>query len=360
MQASAPHEPIRPLRFSPFAGGTMRNRSFDLLFVGGLLAIGLTAGGAAAIAPALFLPLLIVDLWLFGYHHVIATFTRLAFDRASLRQHRFLVFYLPPLVLAVVAGAAIGIGVWVVASSYLYWQWWHYTRQSYGIHQIYRQKDGPRTFGSPRLALGLIYIVPLWGIAHRSHQGATEFLSLELKTLPVPGELVAALGVVSVALIGAWLVQQALAWRAGRLAGWHSAYLASHVAIFVVGYLLIGDIDHGWLAINVWHNAQYILIVWMVNQNRFSDGVDPGARFLSTLSQPSHVVRYFVVSLAITTAVYGLLTSVLAVAPETGLPLAIIAYQTINFHHYVVDSFIWKVRAPRLRRELDIDQPRAA
>ena len=360
MQANAPHEPIRPLRLSPFAGGTMRNRSFDLLFVGGLAAIGFTAGGAAAIVPALFLPLLILDLWLFGYHHVIATFTRLAFDRASLRQHRFLVFYLPPLVLAVVAGAAIGIGAWVVASTYLYWQWWHYTRQSYGIHQIYRQKDGPRTFGSPRLALGLIYIVPLWGIAHRSHQGATEFLSLELKTLPVPGEVVAALGVVSAALIGAWLVQQALAWRAGRLAGWHSAYLASHVAIFVVGYMLIGDIDHGWLAINVWHNAQYILIVWMVNQNRFGDGVDPQARFLSTLSQPSHVVRYFVVSLAITTAVYGLLTSVLAVAPETGLPLAIIAYQTINFHHYVVDSFIWKVRAPRLRRELDIDQPRAA
>ena len=360
MQASAPHEPIRPLRLSPFAGGTMRNRSFDLLFVGGLAAIGFTAGGAAAIVPALFLPLLILDLWLFGYHHVIATFTRLAFDRASLRQHRFLVFYLPPLVLAVVAGAAIGIGAWVVASTYLYWQWWHYTRQSYGIHQIYRQKDGPRTFGSPRLALGLIYIVPLWGIAHRSHQGATEFLSLELKTLPIPGEVVAALGVVSAALIGAWLVQQALAWRAGRLAGWHSAYLASHVAIFVVGYMLIGDIDHGWLAINVWHNAQYILIVWMVNQNRFGDGVDPQARFLSTLSQPSHVVRYFVVSLAITTAVYGLLTSVLAVAPETGLPLAIIAYQTINFHHYVVDSFIWKVRAPRLRRELDIDQPRAA
>jgi hypothetical protein len=51
---------------------------------------------------------------------------------------------------------------------------------------------------------------------------------------------------------------------------------------------------------------------------------------------------------------------VLSVAPETGLPLAIIAYQTINFHHYVVDSFIWKVRAPSLRKELDIAPPRAA
>ena len=360
MQATSPPEPVRSLRVSPFGGGMLRNRSFDLLFVGGLAAIGLAAGGAAAIVPALFLPLLIVDLWLFGYHHVIATFTRLAFDQASRQQHRFLIFYLPPIVLAAVAGAAIGIGAWVVASTYLYWQWWHYTRQSYGIHQIYRKKDGPRTFGSPKLALGLIYIVPLWGVAHRSHQGATEFLSLDLKVLPVPAEAVTVLGVLSIALIGAWLVQQAQAWRAGRLAGWHSLYLASHVAIFVVGYVLIGDIDHGWLAINVWHNAQYILIVWMVNQNRFSDGVDPRARFLSTLSQPAHVVRYFVVNLAITTAVYGVLTSVLAVAPETGLPLAIVAYQTINFHHYVVDSFIWKVRAPRFRRELDIDERQAA
>jgi hypothetical protein len=34
--------------------------------------------------------LLLADLWLLGYHHVVATYTRLAFDTQSLRRNRFL------------------------------------------------------------------------------------------------------------------------------------------------------------------------------------------------------------------------------------------------------------------------------
>ena len=356
MQASARGEPNPTFRLPSFTAGALRSPSFDLLFVVGLAGVALFAGGLVLAIPSLFLFVLVLDIWLFGYHHVISTFTRLAFDRASLRQHRVLAFYLPPLVLAGVALAVGLFGVWILASTYLYWQWWHYTRQSYGIHQIYRRKADVAG-GSQWLALGLIYLLPLWGIARRSHQDPGEFLSLELRVLPVPGEAVFALGAVALLVLAAWLVQQARAFRAGQLAGWHTAYLLSHVVIFAVGWVLIPNIDHGWLVINIWHNTQYILIVWLVNQNRFREGVDPEHRFLSTLSQPSHVVRYFVVSLAIATAFYGVLVTALTVAPETGLPLAIIAYQTINFHHYIVDSYIWKVRSPSLQRELDIPKP---
>jgi hypothetical protein len=30
------------------------------------------------------------------------------------------------------------------------------------------------------------------------------------------------------------------------------------------------------------------------------------------------------------------------------------AYQSINFHHYIVDSFIWKTRRPKVRAELGL------
>ena len=353
MQASARGEPNRELATPSFSRGALRSPSFDLLFVVGLAAIALVSGAIVLAIPKLFLFVLVLDIWLFGYHHVISTFTRLAFDRASLREHRVLVFYLPPVVLATVALAAGLFGAWVLATTYLYWQWWHYTRQSYGIGQIYGQKaQGPTE--SRLLTLGLIYVIPLWGIASRSHQNPGEFLGLELRVLPVRAEVVFALGALSIVVLATWLLQQARALRAGTLAGWRSAYLLSHVTIFIVGYVLIRDIDSGWLVINIWHNTQYILIVWLVNQNRFRAGVDPKARFLSTLSQPAHTRRYFVVSLVMASLFYGALGIALAVAPATGLPLAIIAYQTINFHHYIVDSFIWKVRKPSLRRELGI------
>ena len=51
---------------------------------------------------------------------------------------------------------------------------------------------------------------------------------------------------------------------------------------------------------------------------------------------------------------YGALNRVIGWMAASTLPLMLIAYQTINFHHYVVDSVIWKVRKPALRRTLGI------
>ena len=62
-------------------------------------------------------------------------------------------------------------------------------------------------------------------------------------------------------------------------------YMCSHIKIFGFGYLQIDDINHGWLVLNVWHYAQYILTVWLFNNNRFKDGIHPKHRFLSYLSQ---------------------------------------------------------------------------
>ena len=36
------------------------------------------------------------------------------------------------------------------------------------------------------------------------------------------------------------------------------------------------------------------------------------------------------------------------------LPLFLVAYQTINFHHYLVDGLIWKVRKKKLRSNLGL------
>jgi hypothetical protein len=42
------------------------------------------------------------------------------------------------------------------------------------------------------------------------------------------------------------------------------------------------------------------------------------------------------------------------VATAAALPLVVVAYQVINFHHYVVDSVIWKVRKKALRQNLGV------
>jgi hypothetical protein len=130
----------------------------------------------------------------------------------------------------------------------------------------------------------------------------------------------------------------------------HTLYVASHIAIFVSGYVLIEAVDPGWLLVNVWHNAQYLLVVWMFNTNRFKQGVDPSHRFLSTLSQPRHAALYTLVLLAISALFYRGAFAVIDALPVAAVSATLIFGQTVNFHHYAVDAVVWKLRRPAVSR----------
>jgi len=335
----------------------LRSGGFDGLLIFGVAALALASGAVVVADPGLFPIVLLVDLWFLGYHHVVSTFTRLAFDSESFASHRFLVIWLPLLVLAAVMLSVLALGGWILSTTYLYWQWFHYTRQSYGIERAYRRKSGDAAVGDQRLTRWALYLVPLWGILYRSYQAPSEFLGLELKVLPVSRVVVLSSGAVAAVAMAWWLWGLARSLAAGRPLQGHSLYVISHAVIFVVGYVAIEDIDNGWLVLNVWHNAQYILFVWMFNQNRFGDGVDPKHWFLSTLSQRRNWPYYFLTCVLISTAVYkGLEHGLEALVVYSALPLVLVAYQTINFHHYIVDGLIWKMRKKPLRKTLGIEE----
>ena len=334
--------------------GWLRNPTYDVTLIGGVLMIALLSGLIVVANPALFRVILLIDLWFLGYHHVVATFTRLSFDRQSLQQYRFLVFGLPPIVFAAVFALAYGVGVWVIVSVYLYWQWFHYTRQSWGISQVYRRKAGDAVNDGLWFSKLSFYLLPAWGILHRSWQDPGTFLGAELRVIPVPELLVDVMGYAALASILIWAFIRIKAWWAGRLAVAHTFFMVSHYIIFYVGYKLIADITFGWLVINIWHNAQYILFVWLFNTNRYKLGVDPKARFLSWLSQPNRFLQYFLICFGISTAVYFSFLFISTSFAIVGVPLLIIVYQAINFHHYIVDGLIWKVRKKPLQKTLGL------
>lgn len=334
--------------------GWLRGPGFDVGFVAGTTAIAMASGALVVAEPKLFAPILLLDLWLLGYHHVIATYTRLCFDRDSFRQYRFLILWLPFLVFGATLALALGFGLWVLGSVYLYWQWFHYTRQSWGISQVYRRKSGGLATEGEGLTKVAFYLLPLWGILHRSWQAPDKFLELELRVIPVPGLLVDVVAVAAIAALALWAFLRARAFWRGHGPVAHTLYMASHVAVFAVSYLVIEDVTIGWLVVNVWHNAQYVLFVWLYNTNRYRNGIDPRAHFLSTISQPGNWLYYFAVCLAITMLLYIGISMLEEHFFSLGLPSLIIIYQTINFHHYIVDSLIWKARKKPMRETLGL------
>ena len=176
---------------------------------------------------------------------------------------------------------------------------------------------------------------------YRSYQAPETFLGIELRTIPVSGLLVDIVGVAAVAAMAWWAWTHIVAVRNRRLPVAHTMYQVSHYAVFLVGYILIKNIDVGWLVINIWHNAQYIAYVCLYNNNRYSSGIDLDARFLSTLSQGRNLWLYLGVCLGISTVSYAAVDLLAAaiVAP-------VIVFQATNFHHYIVDGLIWKRRRP--------------
>jgi hypothetical protein len=122
---------------------------------------------------------------------------------------------------------------------------------------------------------------------------------------------------------------------------------------------LIVDANVGWLAINIWHNLQYVLVVWMVNVKRYAGRTDADEPLLSRISQPGRPITYFVCCLAITTLVYLGLNQFTVVVMGGGLAATLGVYMGINFHHYIVDALIWKRRVNPAKAGLP-SQPAAA
>jgi len=238
----------------------------------------------------------------------------------------------------------------VLATVYLYWQWYHYTRQSWGISQVYRRKSGGLVNENHHLSIAVFYLLPLWGILRRSHQDPGTFLGLELRVLPVPEIAVSVIGIAALLTLGWWIGMRVMAWYRGRLPLVHTLYMTSHFTVFYVAYIVIDHIDYGWLVVNIWHNAQYIVFVWLFNNNRFKSGTNPKAKFLSIISQDQNAWRYFAVCIGLSTVIYLTISNMTAAL----LPLVIVIYQTINFHHYIVDGVIWKIRRKPLQQVLGI------
>lgn len=333
--------------------------AFDLFYVILLPVICIVVGYAVAQSSDLFELALLLNLWLLGYHHVIATYTRVAFDTKSVREHRYEVLVLPFLVVAAVTCMITVWGAWLVGTVYLHWQWYHYTRQSEGVAKSYLMKcenhQGVQsTWRWFRAAFYIVSVAPFLMAATRDTH---KFLGHQVWMPPLDAGFmkwfafayVLAVIVMFVILIR-WLVEK-------KTTMLHVAYLVGHALIYGYAYGVCENLDEGWLALSMWHNTQYLLFVWMFNRKRFKNGVDASHPLVSYLSQPGRAMMYFLITMLVTLVVYGLLHQII-VSFMAGFVFqaTVVAYQTLNFHHYIVDSRIWKLRKADMKKTLGLVQ----
>jgi hypothetical protein len=324
--------------------GWLRSREFDLALTCGLTVMALAAGGLIAMAPASIVFIMLFDTWVLGSPHVVATLFRLAPDAAGLRQHRFLIFVLPFIVLAAVTGIALSVGIVLVATIYFFWQWYHTLRQSWGVAQLYRRRSSVPVGDHPLFAEGLFTLVALWGLLHRLTTAPEYFLipSLPIIVPHVPVWFADGVGLIAVSGLAWWCVMRFREWIAGELPLAHTLFSASHFVIFIVGYVVMDDIVGGWLVTNIWHTSQYLMLVWAFNQNAAAKPESAEGWFFQA-TRGNKAPLYFGLCFFGALLLYsGIFYAFLLGA--TGIMIAIIANQTLNFHHFIVDAVIWRAR----------------
>ena len=341
----------------------LESRTYDGTFIVCVLALALGSGLIVAARPDWFTVVFLLDLWFLGYHHVISTFTKLVGTAEDRRQNRFFLGPLPVMVLASVVGLHFALGTWAIVTVYFFWQWYHYVRQSYGISVFYKRKAPLPVKEDDRIARLTLWAVPVWGLVYRCAQGWDTFLGLPVYIPHLPPWVFFVATIGCVGLVAWWCVRRILSWREGRLPLGHTLFMLSHFVAFYVGYVLIEDISIGWLVANIWHNAQYILFVWLYQKNRFEKESlskrtenPPWLQWFAR-NHPVQIACYFVVCMAVTSVVYsGLQQGVLLVTVDETIIFEthVVIFQTINFHHYVVDSQIWKARKKTNRQVLGI------
>jgi len=343
------------MQYQAVLANYLYNKNVDVFFVVGIPLVALIAMSVVLWRPELFGLLFLLDLNLLGYHHVISTFTRFQLNKENSSLNKWLLLYSPPLILLTLFAAANVGGAAIIVTVYLHWQWWHYTRQSEGMAKIYTIKTQSQAAGNPLENRITFYLIPVATFLSMSARGPHEFLFNPVYVLPMPTQAANVLLALALLLFVKWFFQQTRAVIRKQMAPLLYLYYLSHYVVYVLAYYLVEDINIGWLMINIWHNLQYITFVWVCNVRQYGQENAGLASFKAWICKPSNWFIYFSSCFLLTYLVYGGVDNTVNwLMQSSTLPIAVIIYQAINFHHYVVDTFIWKIRKPSVQQAVGI------
>ncbi|TGL52391.1 hypothetical protein EHQ59_09545 [Leptospira kemamanensis] len=321
---------------------------FDFFLIIGTTLLASTMAGVTVFWPLLFIPMLTLHSWLFGYEHLWSTYTRLLFHSEDRKRYSALLWIVFPIVFFILFAIGKTWGLKGIFLTYFIGQFYHTVRQSWGITQAYRRDAGGMSWDSEWLSELTLWSVPIWGFLHRSSQRPNEFLFQDFWLPPVPKVVVSVAGIISIILWLYWAYTRLMALRRKELDARHTLFMISHFFVFFLGYIWIEELCSGWLLVNVWHNVQYILYVWAFNQKRFVLGVDSKAKVLSWLSQKKLGVSILYFLFTITLALPMIYFLPLAgmtldeLFKNQLVPFAVLLAMSFTFHHYMVDGVIWK------------------
>jgi hypothetical protein len=342
------------------------SREFDLLCFFGGAALSVLFLGLYFAAGVSIVALWWVWLLAFDGPHIGAAFTRTYLDAQEWRQRRRLLL-VSLFTFAVGPLALVANGVTGSQQPFLlflgfatFYGYYHVVRQHWGFVALYNSVN--RDYTSMRLDRATLYIGCFAPYAYflLAHPKARVLLHLP----PRSTMLEAAVEGLLIAVWGAALLRFAyVRWRGGglHLRNPKTPYMLITVLLYGAIYFAVSRYEPVYgastgpdedflllsIAIVIFHNVQYVGLVWFHNQNRYGEANDHGAAnvvnrtlyaYLAACALFSAAVYY---TFACSTGVFPLCRwSSTARWSQIGLCL----WWGLAMNHYYLDQKIWRIR----------------
>jgi tetratricopeptide (TPR) repeat protein len=278
-------------------------------------------------------------------------------DRALFQRFKIR-FIAAPLALLAVCVWSSFYNIQAIQLVAMAWGIWHGMMQTYGFCRIYDAKASARAAARARVDLALCVAWFSAAVLLSPMRFRTLFeLYYESGGPVVPAGAIAATRIGIIAALGVvtliFLWQQAADWRAGRGASpVKITLLVSSIAFWWYCNNGVQNILVGIALFEVFHDVQYLSIVWIYNRTRVERDASIGG-FMRFVFRRSGALIGVYVGLVLAYGAIALTQS--AIAAESirqGLIGIVTASALLHFYY---DGFIWKVRETQTRAMLGID-----
>jgi tetratricopeptide (TPR) repeat protein len=279
--------------------------------------------------------------------------------------HRFRVrFIVAPLFLLAVCLVSSWYRLHTLAVVAVVWGFWHGLAQVYGFARIYDARIGSTAALTARLDLALCFMWFGLGMLHspgRLYGLVNAFYS-------AGGPLIDAAAVEAtqrVWLAITWIVTAAFAvnfavrqWRGQQQNPIKLLLLGGSIGFWWYCMVSIENVILGIALFEVFHDVQYLSIVWIYNRRRVERQGGAAGRFTRFLFRKSGLMIGLYLGLIFAYGALGLVREDAHFDALQRIAIGFLAFSA--FLHFYYDGFIWKVRERATREGLDLQGPGAA
>jgi len=246
----------------------------------------------------------------------------------------------------------------------LLWGLWHGLAQVYGFMRIYDAKVGARSRWRGRMDMSMCVVWFTGGVLYSPEKVADilkAFYQSGMPLLPSPAldQIRIVWNVLAAIITAGFVVYTLVRWWEGEPCSVVKLFaMTTSIAFWWYAMVYLKEIILGVAVFEIFHDVQYLSIVWVFNRTRVDKGRPVGA-FTRFLFRPSTIMMALYVGLVVAYGCASELNRVFA-GEENVKNMIYAAALASTFLHFYYDGFIWKIREPTTSEGLKMQGGNAA